>query len=205
MSLQQGIVGVQNNSDSTVPVTAQLGQQGDTLVSELHGRYYTQTVRQRVFGITGGLTTTTAAGAATFTGLLVGNPAGSGVNLAVNKVTVLQGAALTAETDIGIMYGPSTATITSSLTTIFNRYAGGTASACVATAGQTITVPTAFIVFAGSGSGAITVPGLMPVVGVDLEGSLVIPPGYFFASYTSRVSTTALMFSFAWEEIPTIR
>lgn len=183
-------------------IIARAGAQGDLIYSELHGRYYEQAVRGNIFGITGGLTTTTAAGAATFTGLLVGNPASSGVNLAVNKVSVLQGAALTAETDIGVMYGPSTLPITASLTTIFNRNPAGAASKCVATAGQTITAPTAFIVFAGSGSGAITVPGLMPVVGLDFEGSLIIPPGYFFASYTSRVSTTALMFCFAWEEVP---
>jgi hypothetical protein len=191
--------GEQSQSDSS-PFNARGGKTGEQIVSELHGRYYETTYRGRMFGITGGLTTTTAAGAATFTGLIVGNPAGSGYNLAINKVTVLQGAALTAETDIGIMYGINTTT--PSLATIFNRKAGGGASVAVANAGQTITAMTAFIVFAGSGSGAITVPGLMPVVGVDFEGSLVIPPGYAVASYTSRVSTTALMFSFAWEEIP---
>lgn len=202
--MDNNILTGQQNASANASIKARGGRQGDTIVSELHGRYYEQTVNGNMFGITGGLTTTTAAGAATFTGLLVGNPASSGVNLAVNKVSVLQGAALTAETDIGIMYGPSTATITASLTTIFNRNLAGAASKCVATAGQTITAPTAFIVFAGSGSGAITVPGLMPVVGLDFEGSLVIPPGYFFASYTSRVTTTALIFCFAWEEIPTL-
>lgn len=193
--------GVQGNNDST-PFNARGTRQGGIAVQQLTSRFYEAANRGTMFGISGGLTTTTAAGAGTFTGLLVGNPAGSGVNLAVNKVRVLQGAALTAETNIGIMYGPSTATITASLTTIFNRKLSGAASVCVATAGQTITAPTAFIVMFGSGSGAITVPGIMPANQVDLDGGLVIPPGYFFASYTSRVTTTALMFSFAWEEIP---
>ena len=31
---------------------------------------------------------------------------------------------------------------------------------------------------------------------------LIIPPGYAVASYTSRVTTTALMFAFQWEEVP---
>jgi len=191
--------GIQNNGDGQI-IQARGGKQGDLLVSELHGRYYETTYRGNMFGITGALTTTTAAGAATFTGLIVGNPAGSGYNLAVGKVSVLQGAALTAETDIGIMYGANTTTV--SLATIFNRIAGGRASVAVANAGQTITAMTSFIVFAGSGSGAITVPGLMPIVGLDFEGSLIIPPGYAFASYTSRVTTTALMFCFHWEEVP---
>jgi len=42
----------------------------------------------------------------------------------------------------------------------------------------------------------------MPIVGLDFEGSLIIPPGYAFASYTSRATTTALMFCFHWEEVP---
>jgi hypothetical protein len=188
------------NVSGSAKTIARAGQQGDQLVSELHGRYYEQAVRGNMFGITGGLTTTTAAGAATFTGLIVGNPASSGVNLAVNKCFVSQGAALTADTEIGIMYGINTTT--ASLATIFNRNAGGAASKAVANAGQTITAMTSFIVFAGSGSGAITVPGVIPVIGVDFEGGLIIPPGYAFASYTSRITTTALVFTFQWEEIP---
>src|SRR5438105_8359350 len=191
--------GIQSNGDGQI-IQARGGKQGDMLVSELHARYYETTYRGNMFGITGALTTTTAAGAATFTGLIVGNPAGSGYNLAVGKVSVLQGAALTAETDIGIMYGINTTTV--SLATIFNRIAGGRASIAVANAGQTITAMTSFIVFAGSGSGAITVPGLMTIVGLDFEGSLIIAPGYAFASYTSRATTTALMFCFHWEEVP---
>lgn len=203
MSLSQFTIGVINGSDGSTPITGRLGQQGDVITSQLHGRQYETTVRGNSFGITGALTTTTAAGAATFTGLAVGNPAGSAKNLSLGKCFVSQGAALTAETEIGIMYGAGS--ITASLTTVFNRYCGGAASVTTATAGQTITAATAFYVWAGSGSGAITVPGIIPVNGVDFEGSIIIPPGCFFASYTSRVTTTALMFTFNWEEIPIIR
>ena len=114
--------GGQSNGDGIV-YNARGGRTGEQIVSELHGRYYEQTYRGGMFGITGGLTTTTAAGAATFTGLVVVNPAGSGVNLAVNKVFVSQGAALTAETEIGVMYGANVVA-TTPLTTIFNRKAG---------------------------------------------------------------------------------
>jgi hypothetical protein len=195
------LVGVQNNADGIV-AKARGGKQGDQLASSLHGDYYEQTYRGNSYGLNGALTTTTAAGAATFTGLAVGNPVGSGVNLAVGNVRVSQGAALTAATMIGVMYGPATLPITASLTTIFNRNPLGPVSKCTATAGQTITAPTAFIVFGGSGSGAITVPLLIQSVGYDFAGSLIIPPGYFFASYTSLVSTTALLFTFNWTEVP---
>jgi hypothetical protein len=193
------LVGTQNISDGVV-TKSRGGKQGDQIVSGLHGTKYEQTYRGNMYGITGGLTTTTAGGVATFTGLIVGNPVGSGVNVAVHKCQTVQGAALTAETEIGIMYGVNTTT--ASLATIFNRNPLGPASKCVANAGQTITAMTAFIVFGGSGSGAITVPLLIPALGYDFEGGLIIPPGYAFASYTSRVSTTALMFCFNWEEVP---
>lgn len=191
--------GLQNNPDGAL-IQARSGKQGDLMASPLHARFYETAYRGNRFGITGGLTTTTAAGAATFTGLIVGNPAGSGYNLAIDKVTVLQAAALTAGTNIGIMYGQNTTTV--SLATIFNRIAGGRASVAVANAGQTITAMTAFVTFAGSGSGAITVPGLMPVVLHDFEGGLIIPPGYAIASYTSAASTTALIWTIGWEEAP---
>jgi len=191
--------GVQNNGDGVI-ARARAGKQGDQIVSELHGRYYEATYRGDRFGINGALTTTTAAGAATFTGLIVGNPLGSGYNLAIGKCYASQGAALTAGTMIGVMYGINTTTV--SLTTIANRKAGGRASVAVANAGQTITAMTSFVVFAGSGSGAITVPLGIAGFGYDFEGGLIIPPGYAIASYTSLASTTALLFTFEWEEVP---
>ena len=193
--------GVQGNNDGQ-PFNARGGRQGDQLSSDLHGRYYEQTYRGNMFGIQGTAVTTTAAGAATFTGLAVGNPAGSGINMEVNIVSITQSAALTAATNIGVMFGPSTTAITASLTTIANRKVGGAASGCVATAGQTITSPTQWIIIGGSGSGAMTVPLLIPSLLYDFGGGLIIPPGYFLASYTSAASTTALSFYFQWQEVP---
>ena len=79
--------GSQGNNDG-VSFNARGGKTGELITSPLHGRYYEQTYRGNMFGITGGLTTTTAGGAATFTGLVVGNPLGSGYNLAINKVFI---------------------------------------------------------------------------------------------------------------------
>lgn len=198
----QGVVGVQNNSDSSNLITSRLGRQGEQIVSELHGRYYEQTLRGNMFGIAGTAVTTSAAGTGTFTGTLVANPAGSGVNLVINKVKAVQVAALTAGTIIGVQYGISNLAVAASLTTIVNRLASGAASKAVATAGATVTAMTSFIPLAGSGSGAITVPLIIPSAEMEFEGGLIIPPGYQIASYTSVASTTALAFNFQWEEVP---
>lgn len=193
-------VGVQNNPDSASPIIARGGRQGDMIVSELHGRYYEQTLRGNMFSVCtqGTGVTTTAALATTFTGLAVGNPTGSGVNLVLNKFTCAQFAVGAAAT-VGIMGGAGS--ITASLTPQ-NRIIGlGTVAKALATAGQTISAPLLIATFGEVGSLATTGYGLQAGIAVDLEGSIIIPPGSFVASYTAIVTTSALQFSFAWEEV----
>lgn len=177
------------------------GQQGEALCSELHGRYYEQTYRKNMFAINSqAAVTTTAALNTTFTGLVIGNPLGSGVNAVLNKFHVAQ-FAVGAAAAVGIMTGQSTTAITGTLTPR-NQYIGGTAARVVASAGQTIGTPVLERVCGSVGSVATTAYGLVPGIVVDLEGSIILPPGYFAASFTSIATTTALLFGFAWEEVP---
>src|SRR3954465_13721139 len=148
------LTGVQNNGDGLI-VKARAGKQGEQIVSELHGRYYEQTYRGNMFSVQtqGTGVTTTAALATTFTGLAVGNPAGSGVNLVLNKFTCAQFAVGAAAT-IGIMGGAGS--ITASLTPQ-NRMIGlGTVAKGLATAGQTISTPVLIATFGEVGSLATT-------------------------------------------------
>lgn len=178
------------------------GTTGELIVSQLHGRYYEQAVRGKVFSVQtqGTGVTTTAALATTWTGLAIGNPTGSGVNLVLNKFTCAQFAVGAAAT-IGIMGGVGS--ITASLSPQSRLIGSGTASKATATAGQTISTPTLIATFGTLGSLATTGYGLQPAIVVDFEGSLIVPPGSFIASYTAVVTTSALQFSFAWEEVPT--
>jgi hypothetical protein len=198
--LIQGVPGIQNNPDGSLAVALRSGKQGDLSVSELHGRYYEQTYRQNMFSVCtqGTGVTTTAALATTWTGLAIGNPAGSGVNLVLNKFTCAQFAVGAAAT-IGIMGGAGS--ITASLTPQSRFIGGGAVSKAVATAGQTISTPLLIATFGSVGSLATTGYGLEAGIVVDLEGSVIIPPGSFVASYTAIVTTSALQFSYAWEEV----
>jgi hypothetical protein len=199
MALNQLTTGAQAVGDSAT-ITARGGKQGDTIVSELHGRYYEQTYRGNVFSVAtqGTGVTTTAALATTYTGLAVGNPTGSGVNLVLNKFTCAQFAVGAAAT-IGIMGGVGT--ITASLTAQSRVIGGGQTSKATATAGQTISTPVLIATFGEVGSLATTGYGLQAGLVVDLEGSIIVPPGSFIAAYTAIVTTSALQFSFAWEEV----
>ena len=75
MSLGLGVAGIQNTADGGLGNVIRLGQQADQIVSELHGRYYEQTVRGKVFSVNtqGTAVTTTAALATTWTGLGIAN------------------------------------------------------------------------------------------------------------------------------------
>lgn len=192
-------VGVQTNGSDGSKIVARGGRQGDSIVSELHGRYYEQTFRENMFSVANQAVVTTSTSLnTTFTGLSVANPAGSGYNLVINKFTCGQ-VAVGAASAVGVSVGAGAA---AGSLTIRNRKYGGRASVAVASASATISAPI-LIALAGSvGSLATTGYGLMKALELDFEGSLVIQPGYFVASDTTIATTSALIFGFCWEEVP---
>jgi len=198
--LMHGVPGIQNNPDSN-PAFIRQGKQGDLSVSELHGRYYEQTYRGNVFSVSTQATnvTTTAALATTFTGLAISNPAGSGKNLVLLQFTAAQFAVGVAGT-IGIMGGIGV--LTASLTPQSRIIGGGQVSVALASASATISTPVLIATYGSVGSGATTVPLAFQGITKDFEGSVIVPPGSFIASYTSTAQTSAWQFSFSWEEVP---
>jgi hypothetical protein len=201
MPASQGQVGVQNNPDSSNLITARYGKQGEQLASELHARYYEQTYRGNMFSLCtqGTGVTTTAALATTWTGLGIANPAGSGVNLVLNKFGAQQFAVGAAAT-VGIMGGAGV--IASSLSPQNRVIGSGTVSKANGSAGATISTPLLIASFGSLGSAATTAYQIEPGIYIDLEGSIIVPPGSFVCSYTSIITTSALQFHFVWEEVP---
>lgn len=196
-TLQTGPVFVTDGA----PVSSRAGNLGEQMVSELHGRYYEQTYRKNMFAVFNqAAVTTTAALATTFTGLVIGNPYGSGVNCVINKFYCAQFAAGAAAA-VGIMTGQSILPITDTLV-CRNQMVGQAKGKVVANAGQTISTPVLERVFGSLGSVATTGYGLSSCVAPEMDGSLILPPGFFAASYTTVVTTSALIFGFRWEEVP---
>lgn len=204
MPLGTAIVGQGASNTSLTMGTTQpnrAGQLADLIVSQLHGRKYEGAYRGNRFSVANqAAVTTTAALATTFTGLVVGNPSTSPVNLVIEHFASSQ-FAVGAAGAIGVMGGASTTAITGTLT-VQNRKMGGGAGYGVASAGQTIGTPVLLDVFGSIGSLATTGYGTQQGIYVDLDGSLIVPPGYFVASYTTVVTTSALIFKFGWEEVP---
>jgi hypothetical protein len=207
--LMQGIVGQQNNPDSATPVIFRSGKQGDLSVSELHGRYYESNYRKNKFYGSNGATpsVTTVALATTYTGLCLLNPAGSNVNVVIDKVGYSFLVAFPAAATIGLMVGFNPAGVTTYSAAASSGSAsmigaGNTPAARCALSATLPTAPTLHTVFGTGYTGAITTtPQTMQIV--DLEGSVILTPGAYAAIYTSTVSGAAsLAGSFQWEEVP---
>lgn len=177
------------------------GSSGDLMVSQLHGELYELAVRGKLFSVCNqSAVTTTAALATTFTGLAIANPSTSGVNLVLRRFQVAQ-VAVGAAAIVGVMVGTGAA---AGALTVRNCKVGGAASVTTASAGATIATPVLERVVGQVGSLATTGYGLMQGIDARLDGGLIIPPGYYAASYTTIATTTSLIFGFIWEEAPVL-
>ena len=146
---------------------------------------------------------TTVGTAATYTGLCLSNPNGSGVNLIVDRVGAAFAVAFPAAAVIGLMSGLSTTNVTHTTpVTPYNQFAGTAGLAKLDSAATLTGTPTLTHVLGAGLTGAITTTPSQPGGFVFEEGSLVIPPGGYVAIYTSTASGTAAgAFSFTWQEV----
>jgi hypothetical protein len=202
MSLVHGVVGAGFNATSNLgqgPAGFRLGGQGDQITSNLMGRFYESAVRGTLFSVANQAAVSSTAGlATTFTGLAIANPSTSQKNLVIRRFMVAQAAAGVAGA-VGIMVGSGAA---AGSLTVRAAKVGGPISMTTASAGATIATPVLERVYGSIGSVATTGYGLMNGLVAEVDGDLIIPPGYYAASYTSAATTTALIFGFVWDEIP---
>lgn len=205
MPATQGAVGVQNNPDSSNLITARLGKQGDQLFSELHGRYYEQTYRGNVFNVASQVVATTSVGlATTYTGLCLSNPRNSGVNLVLNKCTMMQSVIQATQIEaFAIAFGFNTSTdVTHTAAVVPQSALVGSGLTPLAKADSSATLPTAplYGAFIGQTSTATAQPTQSTL---DFEGSVILKPGSYACWVTpAQASVAGMWFSFSWEEVP---
>ena len=199
----KGKVGRQSLTDGS-DATIRLNSDGN-LIAGMSGKYADAALDGRLYGVSSqAAVAVTAAFAATFTGLAVGNPATSGVNCSLLNMSFSNSVEGISIGTVGIMAGLSNAVPITAALMPQNQKLDGPPSKCTATGGQTINAapaPTLIRVVGLTGTGAITT-WRSEVVNCDLDGAIVIPPGYFWATYLFDLSTATLQFSFTWEEIP---
>lgn len=146
--------------------------------------------------------TTTAALATTFTGLSITNPATNTKSLVIIEFGWAQ-FAVGAAGAIGLMGGAvaSTHNAAAELTPKNMQLNSANTSVALVDTDCTIATPVLWRVCGSMGSVATTGYGAQPPNIYKVDGSIIIPPGYFIATYTTTVQTSALLFHFVWEEV----
>lgn len=211
MILQQ-IVGQPAAGANNALLNSRAGQLGDTIVSELHGRYYETNYRGNLFSIS----VSTAAAVTAFTGgaggtpmLAVFNPTGSGKNLVLLKASFANVVAASAAGTVtfGLYFG-TTATITQATTVSPWSMSTQLQSGSVATGFRNIALTSGSaannVIALGSYYWATAAGAAQVSAGpIDLEGSVIIPPGSYAALGGSAALTSATWIgSLQWEEVP---
>jgi hypothetical protein len=211
---QVGPVATTTSISAGLQAPARAGQLGDTIVSELHGRYYETAYRRALF--TAGVSTliataTTASPTTTITGAQVlYNPIGNTNNVVINKVSLGFALANLAGV-VGIATGINTGTaisgtLTATTATAKNVFLGGGSPTAASYASASITLPTAVTlvsILATTGSAATTAFAINPGTLYDFEGSIVLPPGGYATIWSNFVIPASSMLStFTWEEVP---
>lgn len=201
------IVGPQVQADGTSS-RPRLGRSAEVVVTELHGRYYEQTVRKNVFTATASLVAPSLIGTA-MVGLQVwnGSPLSSGVNLAILKI----GGSIvaTSATQTGIVFSAGTGqtsgpTGQTPATRVQNNFIGGPSPQATAlNAGTYTNAPITFMTVLHN-TAAIATVGEDPGFIIDLEGAIVVPPQCFvaFAAAGAAGAASSNNLWIMWEEVP---
>jgi len=222
MPASQVLVGAPSNvSNPDGALVTQLGgKQGDGIVSELHGKYYTQNYRGNLY-----YGANAAAGAAftifsnaSYVGLLLWNPQGSGKNLSLVRAGIaFDTQASTAMAGWGYAWiinagsGLATAAPISAFTAITatrgSCILGATGQgASVALLGSAATLTTAFANWRpanfSTSTGAITVAFSASQMSEELDGTLIVPPGVAMGLTSNILSGVTASGYMIWEEIP---
>jgi hypothetical protein len=195
------VVGISQNLDGTTPNTRGC-RSGETAVSQVHGKYMEAAYRGNVFFAANQSAVTFAAGLllTTQVGLIVSNPAGSGKNLVLLQAEYTNTGTIVHTAGLVVMAPQSTAvTHTTALTPLATNGGG---NLCVAKADSGATIPVAPVVaktLYSVLSTATTVGSAATTM--DLDGSIIIPPGGACAIAGSAAGTAFC--SLTWEEVPT--
>jgi hypothetical protein len=198
--LAEAEVGPKSRTDGGIH-TLRSSKDSSIVVSQSHGKYYEGSSRGKMFYAANQTATTwSVALNATHTGLVVSNPSGSTVDLAIKQVSFGLSVAPAAIAHIGVFGGYLAAGITTHTTplTPASCYIGSPAGTAKADAAATLVGTPVWLMPIMGGFTAAALPSTSPVV-IDIDGMFVVPPGGYFGigALTAVIGFGAI----AWEEI----
>lgn len=191
-------------------ITALQGKAGELVVTELHGPYYTECYRGNVFvGSTpmAGAPVTSAT-STSLTALTLWNPQGSGKNLELISLDLLElatigvgGLGLSYMTALGANVGTGAPVISGTFISAINTNLGA-ANTSIAKLGTTISVTAAPVLFMnlGMGTQSSTAGTGAYLQHYDFAGRVIVAPGTAVTLTAAAATTVAA--SMIWVEIP---
>lgn len=200
----QGQVGPQGSNQDGYEGIIRLGKQMDLIVSELHGRYYENAYRKNSFSVASQAVATTTVGlATTYTGLCLSNPVGSTVNLVLQKASFMQSVIQATQIEgFALAYGfnaSTNVTHTTPATPQSTFIGAGTVAKALADVSATLPTAPLYGHFIGN---TATATQNNPGGTLDLEGSVILPPGAYACFVTpAQASVAGMWFAFQWEEV----
>lgn len=205
--LISGVVGEQSNGDGN-NVTIRAGRQGDAIVSHLHGRYYEQALRGRLFYAQTALTGVAPGTALGTTGAFsLYNPIASGRNLVIleGAMGYVSGTLGAGVVNWAANTNPAAAATTGTAITPVNALLGGAASVAAPKTTSTLpTTPTAVRVM-GNLQASLASTAVAPwQLRDDVGGSIIVTPGCTITLHATAAagSSPLVVFSVLWEELP---
>jgi hypothetical protein len=196
VSPQQLAAGVQAN--------VALGKGAEMLVSEYQGRYYSLAYAGKVFSACNQAAKALTSLSSTYTGHLIYNPLGSGINAIILQCAVAVATAPAGVANMhyeGTLSTQSTAPSSNTANTVFNNLFGNTSIAASASYNvSTLPANPVAVRALGGGpnaTGSVTTPFIVD----DIAGLMILGPGtYLGLGYlTTAISVVA---SFSWAELP---
>lgn len=184
-------------------IALSVGEYGDALVSELQARYYQNNYRGNVFFAANTAAQALSVASATYTGLAVSNPAGSGKNIVLLDVAFGLQTLQTGFSAVVLGYAPSVALTTGNSAGPLSAIVGsGTASIAKVGASATLgAAPTIARILAGAQWVTTGTTSNIQIVKDEIAGALIVPPGQLVCIEAITTAVTGLA-HITWAELP---
>lgn len=201
--------GVSRFGDGQSTLDTRIGQQGDTIMSELHGRYYEQAVRKNIY-FSLCLVRATSVAATASIGNIVYNPPDSGVNLVLGKwqSQIVVTSATTTGIALAVGYQPTTpttVTVADASGCTFLQQPTLLTGKAKAYAIATMLLAPVNIALLHHNTAAIATTGV-DIASGDFEGTIIVPPGHFIcvSALGAAVAASGHNTWLTWEEVPVL-